>query len=355
MEHPERKDPCDKFGIHRVLDVKKSLPQAANRLDNSLPIYSNEALIRVEKLNIDAASFLQMEEESRGDETKIAKTIFDNSQTKGKQENAVTHSGGMLIGTVEQLGSTYSGPLKKQNNKRIASLVSLTATPLRLEKVIQVQRKTHQVDVEGHAILFPTSAAVPLPEDLPEPVAMAILDVAGAPASVHRWCRPGQRLIIIGAGGKAGLLCCAAGQKRVTRRGQVIGVETNPEARKHLERLNLCHAVLDADATDPLVVRSGVEKVTRGKMGDVVINVASVPGTEMATILAACPAGRVIFFSMATAFSRAALGAESIGSTATMFIGNGYLQNHAEIALNLVRKNRKLREHFLRKYEEKAL
>ncbi len=56
--------------------------------------------------------------------------------------------------------------------------------------------------------------------------------------------------------------------------------------------------------------------------------------------------GTVIFFSMATNFTAAALGAEGVGKDATLLIGNGYVPGHAELALDLLRKNPKLRAHF---------
>lgn len=115
----EREKPGHPFGIHRVLDKKPCLPQAAERLDNSLPIYSNEILIQVERLNIDAASFVQMEGETGKNAQKIADIVMGNCQARGKQHNAVTGSGGMLIGKVSRVGSRYRGPLKLK--KGIAS------------------------------------------------------------------------------------------------------------------------------------------------------------------------------------------------------------------------------------------
>jgi L-erythro-3,5-diaminohexanoate dehydrogenase len=45
----------------------------------------------------------------------------------------------------------------------------------------------------------------------------------------------------------------------------------------------------------------------------------------------------VIFFSMATSFAAAALGAEGLAADVTMLIGNGYLPGHAAMALDLLR------------------
>jgi L-erythro-3,5-diaminohexanoate dehydrogenase len=53
-----------------------------------------------------------------------------------------------------------------------------------------------------------------------------------------------------------------------------------------------------------------------------------------------------VFFSMATSFSAAALGAEGLAADVTMLIGNGYLPGHAEFALDLLRKEAGVRRLF---------
>ena len=47
--------------------------------------------------------------------------------------------------------------------------------------------------------------------------------------------------------------------------------------------------------------------------------------------------GTVVFFSMATSFAAAALGAEGLAADVTMLIGNGYVPGHADMALDLIR------------------
>ena len=80
-----------------------------------------------------------------------------------------------------------------------------------------------------------------------------------------------------------------------------------------------------------------------GKKVDITINCVSVPGTEMASILCTRDRGKVYFFSMATSFTAAALGAEGVGADVDLIIGNGYAENHSRIALDLIRHNSRLR------------
>ena len=345
----EREEKGHPLGLHRVLGGEAKLPQAAGRLDNQLPIYSNEILINVERLNIDAASFVQMEEESRGNADKIGRTILENTRSFGKQQNKVTGSGGMLIGEIAAIGKKNKTKLKKGD--RVATLVSLTLTPLHLEKIKSVDTKTHQVAVEGHAILFEKTIVEKLPKDLPETVAMAAFDVAGAPATVAAICRPGDTLVVIGAGGKAGILSCVAGRRKLGKSGKIVAIEPGARAAADLEKLNVCNEILKIDATDPLAVQSGVEKATRGKMGSVVINVASVANTEMSSLLSARSKGKVVFFSMATSFTRVALGAEGILADALLIFGNGYYPGHGKTTLDLIRKSKPLYLLFCERYQ----
>ena len=87
-----------------------------------------------------------------------------------------------------------------------------------------------------------------------------------------------------------------------------------------------------------------MREATGGAFADLVINCVNVPGTEMASILSARQRGTVYFFSMATSFQAAALGAESVGQDVDLIMGNGYAEGHADYALDLVRQNPTLRE-----------
>jgi len=89
-----------------------------------------------------------------------------------------------------------------------------------------------------------------------------------------------------------------------------------------------------------------VSAVTQGQLADVVINCVNVQDTEMGSILATREGGRIYFFSMATSFTAAALGAEGVGKDVEMIVGNGYAKGHAELSLDLLRESPRLRQLF---------
>ena len=100
----------NKYGTHRVISPKGVLPQPADKLDNNMDeIYDNEILIDVQTLNIDSASFTQIEEQAGGDKAKIAGIMLGIVEKQGKHRNPVTGSGGMLLGTVEKIGDALVG------------------------------------------------------------------------------------------------------------------------------------------------------------------------------------------------------------------------------------------------------
>lgn len=336
------------YGTHRVIEPKGVLPQPALKIDNTMEIYDNEILIDVHTLNIDSASFTQIKEQARGDIEEIKNIMMNIVEERGKHQNPVTGSGGMLIGTVEEIGPALEGKTSLKVGDKIATLVSLSLTPLRIDEILEVRPEVDQVDIRGKAILFESGIYAKLPEDIPENLALAVLDVCGAPAQTAKLVKPGDTVLVIGGTGKSGMLCLYEAKKRAGVTGQVICVGSRDETIERVKSLNLADVYIRANATDAVGLMERVHEVTRGQMADIVINTVNIQNTEMSSILCAKDGGIVYFFSMATSFTKAALGAEGVGKDVTMLIGNGYTKGHAEIALQIMRENPELR----RVYEE---
>ncbi len=104
------------------------------------------------------------------------------------------------------------------------------------------------------------------------------------------------------------------------------------------------------DARDPVALRDAVRAA--GGPADLTIVCVDVPGCEGGAILATAEGGTVVFFSMATSFSAAALGAEGLAADVTMIVGNGYTPGHAELALDLLRSTPAVRALFERRLGE---
>ncbi|MDP9397920.1 MAG: L-erythro-3,5-diaminohexanoate dehydrogenase [Actinomycetota bacterium] len=327
------------IGLHRVLEPAGALPQAAVRLDASPQLWPDEVRVRVERLNLDAASYRQLTTKHGGDGDAVRREVLDIVATRGKMHNPVTGSGGMLVGVVDEVGPR--SPLGLAIGDRVATLVSLTLTPLRLtDELARWDGTSEQVPAEGTAILFARSVAAVLPDDLPTSLAMAVLDVCGAPALTARVVRsyaergPAPTVAVVGGAGKSGSLALAAA--RDAGAGHTVGVVPVSAEADRLRAAGLAGAVVLADARDPVALAAAVEGA--GGPADVTVVCVDVAGCEHGAILATAPGGTVVFFSMATSFSAAALGAEGLAADVTMLVGNGYLPGHATYALDLVRR-----------------
>lgn len=340
-----------KYGTHRVISPKGVLPQTADIVDNNVDeIFDNEILINVDALNIDSASFTQLKEEANGDKEVIKSRIYEIIKKHGKMKNPVTGSGGVLLGTVEKIGEGLDGKTGLCVGDRIITLVSLSLTPLKLNKIHEIHEDIDRVDVDAKAILFESGLFGKIPNDIPEAIVMAALDVAGAPAQTAKLVKENNKVLVFGAGGKSGILCCYEAMKKVGKNGKVVGIEKDIENANRLKALGFCHEVIVADAQNPVEVLSKSLEVTDGQEYDISINCLNVPNCEMSCSMPVKDEGIVYFFSMATSFTKAALGVEGIGKDITMIIGNGYTKGHAELTLQDLRENEKLMKLFRDEY-----
>ncbi|MET9919144.1 L-erythro-3,5-diaminohexanoate dehydrogenase [Streptomyces sp. NPDC006435] len=328
------------LGLHRVREPRGVLPQAALRLDTDPFLAPDEVRVDVTCLNLDAASFRQLREAHGGDGDAVRAAVCALMRDRGKMHNPVTGSGGMLIGTVAEVGP--ESPLGLRPGDRVATLVSLTLTPLEITDGLRDwDGRSERVPARGHAILFGRSVAAVLPDDLPDELSLSVLDVCGAPALTGRlvasYARGGgaaPSVLVLGASGKSGSLSLAAARRAGA--GRIVGVVPDAAEDAALTASGLADEVVRADARDAVALHALLEG--RGGPADVTVVCTDVAGCEHAAILATRDGGTVAFFSMATSFSTAALGAEGLGRDVTMLIGNGYQPGHSDLALGLVRE-----------------
>lgn len=349
------------IGLHRVLEPAGdavTLPQMARRIDPDPRIWPDEVRVDVDTLNLDAASYRQLAtKHARPDGTvdgdAVRAEVLNIVVTRGKMQNPVTGSGGMLIGRVAEVGP--DSPLGLAPGDRIATLVSLSLTPLQItDGLARWDGLEEQVPAAGTAILFGRSIAAVLPGDLDPRLSLMVMDVCGAPALVARVVRqygaqPDRErppvVAVLGAAGKSGSLSLAAA--RDCGAGHLIGVVPSEAEAQVLRESGLADEVVVADARSPLGLSQAAEAA--GGPADLTVVCVDVPGCEQPAILATAQGGTIIFFSMATSFAAAALGAEGVAADVTMLVGNGYTPGHASYALGLIRANPGVRGLFERR------
>jgi L-erythro-3,5-diaminohexanoate dehydrogenase len=328
----------ERLGAGRVVDPAGALPQPAERLDASAPVRSHELEVSVERLCLDSTSFREIRERAGGDPRLMAERIAEIVAARGKLHNPRTDSGGILMGTVSAVGEHYEAP--PAVGERIATLGSLTLTPLRLEAVHEVDPASPQVEVAGTAYVFDRAAWAPIPDDLPPASALEIFDVCAA-ASQTRALAPADGTVCVLGAGHAGKLALAAARD-VVEGGTVVAVDADASAVERVSALGLCDVGVVADLRDPVAALNAVS-AAGGPPADLTVVVVNASGCEPASILLTADGGTVLFFSMATSFSAAALAADGIGSDVRMVVGSGYSPDRGAYAIDLVRRSEGLR------------
>jgi L-erythro-3,5-diaminohexanoate dehydrogenase len=330
-------------GVDRVLEPPGALPQAAARLDAERPAGSTELALDVDLLNLDATSHRQLSASTGADPEAMRAAIADIVARRGKMHNPATGSGGILVGRAASVGERFPGR-EVRVGERIASLGSLTMTPLTLASVGPVDPASAQIPVRGRAVLAAGAPWAPVPADLPLALVLAALDVYGAASHTRALARRGAHVLVLGAG-RAGLLAAAAAQAAVGLHGRVTVLDLLASSLERVARAGLAAATLAVDASDALATVEALAGAGRGA-ADLTVVVVDRPGCEMAAVLATRPGGTVLLFSMATSFSAAALGAEGVAGTARMLVGNGYAPDRGSYALELLRENERLAASF---------
>ena len=140
-----------------------------------------------------------------------------------------------------------------------------------------------------------------------------------------------MRVLIVGAGNSGTLAAIAAAEAGAR---EVIVTDISERRLSRLADLGIrVLRTAGADATDAIEFASRV-----GPSAYLTVSCVDRPSVELGCILATRTDGHVIFFSMTTEFTRAALGAEGVGSGATLEIGNGFHPGHASLVTDILRR-----------------
>lgn len=330
------------YGLSRVRDRPLRLPQAAERLDPDAPLDAGEVRVAVDTLHLDAASWRDLCVAGGGDPARVAGDIRTIVQERGKMQNPRTGSGGVLSGRVVDVGEPPRPGVER--GSRVIALTSLTSIPLQLDAVMPVSLETPHLTVEGSAVISPCAPLHVLGDDSSASGLIGILDVAGAPALAARLVTSSSRVLVIGAGGKAGGLVTAQAVATVDDPGQQVVANCWPPSTREIPEV-LGARIVEADATDAVSLNDAV----RGPFpdgADLVFVCADVAGCEGAASMCVADGGTVVYFSMATSFTSAALLPESLGRDCTILVGNGYVPGHAQLAIGLVADHAPLRSLF---------
>jgi len=328
-----------RVGADRVIDPKGALPQPAERLDPSGPVRPYEFEVAVERLCIDSTSYRNIRERAGGDPGSMTDRILEIVAERGKMHNPETDSGGVLLGTVAEVGERLADPPAR--GARIVTLASMTLTPLRLDAVTRLDPASPQVEVSGSAYVCDRAPWGPLPDDLPTKTTLEVYDAYTA-ASHTRDLAPDVGTVCVLGAGHGGKLAMAAARESM-KGGTVIAVDVDAGAIELVTRLGLCDIGVTVDLRDPLTAVEAL-RAAGAPPSDLTVSVVNATGCEPTAIMLTAEGGTVLFLSMATRFSSAALAGDGLSSDARMVVGSGYTPDLGAFALDLVRRTPALRE-----------
>jgi L-erythro-3,5-diaminohexanoate dehydrogenase len=326
----------DLLGVGRSLEPAGALPHIASRLDATSGPTAWEIALDVELLAVDATSFAALRERAGADPERMGELIKSIVAERGKLQNPWTGSGGVVMGRVAQVGKRHVTPELKPG-ELVVPLASLIAIPLALESVGPVDPASPQVPARGRAIVTGRMLCAAVPPDVDARIALAVLDVYPAASHARTLAEPGQHVLVLGSG-HAGLLAMAAARESVGPDGQVTAVDRSPQALAQAVAIDPAAAAVNADVTDPLAVARALAARGLGP-ADLTLLCASAAGSEGTAILATGTQGTVVFFSTATRFAAAALGADAIGSRPQLLIPHGLTDDRGDYAFALLRSN----------------
>ncbi|MDR2162447.1 MAG: sigma 54-interacting transcriptional regulator [Clostridiales Family XIII bacterium] len=325
----------DDFGTYRSVRPEGYFPYSAWEIDNNMEITDHEVLLDVKRLNIDMTCFLQLMESSYGDRDGIARGIMDLVRERGKLHNPVTGTGGTLLGTVAKIGAAYSNRYGIGEGDDVISLSSLTGIPLSISHIRDVDTDMAQVRIDGQAILFENSPVVKKSGLLPDDLQLSAFETIGEAAETYRIVEPGDRVIIIGAAGKFGLVCGLAARAKLGGTGSLTGVVDSADGMVPGEMKGLFDEAYVFEASDIAAMR---RELTGVGEYDVVINCSQRPMSEPVCVMLPRGRGKVFFTNLGANSKAAGLAAEILGKELSVRFYHGYLEDQERTLVDIIRK-----------------
>jgi L-erythro-3,5-diaminohexanoate dehydrogenase len=332
-----------RLGIWRALEPPGTLLHSARRVDADSPANEYEAEVEVERLNVDATSFRAIRERCQRDPQRIADTVRQIVAEHGKLQNPWTGSGGVLMGRLRSIGSRYCMP-DLEPGMRVISQASLIAIPLRLESVGPADPDSAQVPVRGRAIFTGQMPCVVAPDDIAPNAALAAFDVYPVASNMRDLPGAGEHVLVLGSG-HAGLLALAAARRAVGESGMLTIVDYSAAALERAPTVDPHVHAIRADVTNALALAEEFARLSLPP-ADLTLQCTSAYGAEATAMVATADRGTILFFSTATSFADAGLGADAIGSHAKLVIPNGLTDDLGQYAFSLLREIPALRSAF---------
>lgn len=198
---------------------------------------------------------------------------------------------------VKEIGADLKESADVKVGDKIATLVSLSLTPLKIYEITDIDVDTEQVYCKADAVLFETGIYTKLPEDLGDKLSLAADGCGGGARTGRHSCQGGRYRGRHGRG-QGGLLCLAEAQEaRVSHgEGRVSGVFRRA-VRGGCAALGIADVVLQVNGQKPLETYEAYTRALNGKLSDFTVSTVSVSDTELSTHLVTDDNGMIYFLA----------------------------------------------------------
>ncbi len=327
------------YGINRVMEPNHVLPTSAWRINNDREIYPNELRLRVQKIHIESTSFRQICIECNNNMERIKERILHIVEKRGKLHNPVTDTGGVIFGTVEEIGEEYENVKGLKVGDEIICNASLAGIPLFLSNISKIDMSYTQVDADGYAILFNKVPVVKRPEDLPINLILYTFDESGTLYSAYKSAKGKERCLVVGNSLLTNLLFGRAIRRSAGDEAEVVCLFDNntdigirgKELKDILEK-----TFTEVHYVNILKPVECLEKLDVG-LFDVSVNCADIPGAETINILSTKQGGTVYFANLINNYNIALYITEAISREIQIKCADGYEEEYAEFDIELMR------------------
>lgn len=329
------------YGIKRVLEPKNVLPTSAWKLDNGRNIYPDEIRVSIKRIHLEGTGFKQICTESNDDEKKIKQNIMDMVIRRGKLHNPVTDTGGLIMGTVEEIGKDYTNRASLEVGDLVICNASAASMPLYIEEITSVNKAFNQIEAKGYAIVHSSLPVVKAPDDVPVDMLMFAFDQSGTLYRLHQLVKGKKKFLIVGNSMLTNLLYGYVIRDTV---GENCEITCLLDKRVNLRLAgkgmdSLISSVFDeVNFLDILRPMECVEKLGGESLFDLSVNCAEIPGAETVNILATKPGGTVLFANLINNLNIALYITESISKNLEVRSAEGYLEEYDEFDVDIVRK-----------------
>ena len=334
------------YGLARVTEPDGVAPAAAWKVDNSSKLGKREARLRISRIHLEWDNFQQICSSCGYDERKIKARISDLVEKRGKLHNPFTKSGGVLIGTVEEISADMPDSFRAAPGDCIYCIASLSSIPVYIEEIKKIDFHYGQIVCEGYGIIFEATPFYPVQADLSPDYTLAAIDEAGSLfGSYNIALDHGNRNILILARTTYAALLYAAVMREAAGEECRISVVMQKESREGLSRQDMLSVlekvaqnVYFTDLTEPIraydALTSCLPELT---LTDQVIVAEDTFGAETLAVMLVKLFGDIYFPSAENHYGTAQLVAESMGKIVTMHASDQYLKDYPDFTLRIVR------------------